>query len=101
MRGKLVSLIQEAVGGCTKHWAEVIAEHLMEHGVVVSPEPLISKEYKEYLDRKMLRAAKEKLESSSFGGHVTPPELGGKTVEFKRWRYTEEAEVELQEEADA
>jgi hypothetical protein len=37
MRDSLVELIQNAVGGCARHWAEIIAVHLIENGVVVPP----------------------------------------------------------------
>lgn len=35
MRDRLIGLIQESVGGCARHWAEVIADRLLENGVVV------------------------------------------------------------------
>ena len=34
-REKLVEIIQNSVGGCARHWAEVIADGLIEHGVTV------------------------------------------------------------------
>lgn len=37
MKEKLVSLIQNSVGGCARHWAEVIADSLLAHGVIVPP----------------------------------------------------------------
>lgn len=36
-REQLIDLIQNAVGGCAKHWAEVIADHLLANGVIVPP----------------------------------------------------------------
>ena len=33
MRDKLIELIQSAVGGCARHWAELIADHLIANGV--------------------------------------------------------------------
>lgn len=30
---KLIELIQSAVGGCARHWAELIADNLLAHGV--------------------------------------------------------------------
>lgn len=36
-REKLIELIQNAVGGCARHWAEVIADHLLSNGVIVPP----------------------------------------------------------------
>ena len=33
MKDKLIELIQDAVGGCARHWAEIIANYLIEHGV--------------------------------------------------------------------
>lgn len=36
-RERLIELIQNAVGGCAKHWAEIIADHLLANGVIVPP----------------------------------------------------------------
>jgi hypothetical protein len=35
VREKLVEIIQNSVGGCARHWAEVIADGLLAHGVTV------------------------------------------------------------------
>ena len=35
VREKLVEIIQNSVGGCARHWAEVIADGLTAHGVTV------------------------------------------------------------------
>ena len=37
MRNRLIELIQESVKGCARNWAEVIAEYLLENGVIVPP----------------------------------------------------------------
>ena len=37
MRERLIELIQPSVDGCARHWAEVIADYLLENGVVVLP----------------------------------------------------------------
>lgn len=37
MQDRLIDLIQTSVGGCARHWAEVIADYLIENGVVVLP----------------------------------------------------------------
>lgn len=37
MRDSLIEMIQNAVGGCARHWAEVIADNLLENGVIVPP----------------------------------------------------------------
>ena len=37
MKEKLIGLIQDAVGGCARHWAEVIADHLLEQGAILPP----------------------------------------------------------------
>lgn len=34
-RDRLIELIQSAVGGCARHWAEKIADYLIDHGVIV------------------------------------------------------------------
>ena len=36
-RNKLVDLIIESVNGCARHLAEVIADHLIERGVIAPP----------------------------------------------------------------
>lgn len=45
MRNKLIELIQESVDGCARYWASVIADHLIENGVIL-PEFLKVKETK-------------------------------------------------------
>ena len=37
MRDRLVELIMDSVGGCARHWAEIIADHLLSEGVIVPP----------------------------------------------------------------
>jgi hypothetical protein len=37
MRERLIELIQTSVDGCARHWAEVIADYLLENGVVLLP----------------------------------------------------------------
>lgn len=37
MRDRLIELIQNSVNGCARYWAEVIAGHLLENGVIVPP----------------------------------------------------------------
>lgn len=32
-RERLIQLIQQAVGGCARHWAELIADNLLSNGV--------------------------------------------------------------------
>lgn len=34
---KLTMLVMEAVGGCARHWAEIIANHLLANGVSLHP----------------------------------------------------------------
>lgn len=36
-REKLIELIIESVQGCARYWAEIIADHLIENGVIVPP----------------------------------------------------------------
>lgn len=35
MRDRLSNMIQNAVNGCAKYWADVIADHLLANGVIV------------------------------------------------------------------
>ena len=34
-RDRLIELIQNAVNGCARHWAEIIADYLLANGVIV------------------------------------------------------------------
>ena len=36
-RDRLIELIQNAVNGCARHWAEIIADHLLSNGVILPP----------------------------------------------------------------
>lgn len=36
-REKMIELIQDAVGGCARHWAKQIADHLLANGVGFVP----------------------------------------------------------------
>ena len=33
MKEKFIELVQDAVGGCAKHWAELVVNHLLANGV--------------------------------------------------------------------
>ena len=46
MEDRLIELIQNAVGGCARNWAEVIAKHLLANGVIVPPCNVGDKVYK-------------------------------------------------------
>jgi hypothetical protein len=35
VKEKLIEIIQNSVGGCARHWAEIIADGLISHGVTV------------------------------------------------------------------
>ena len=37
MRDRLIEMIQNSVGGCARHWAEIIADHLLANGVILLP----------------------------------------------------------------
>ena len=37
MRERLIETIQNSVGGCTRHWAEVIADGLIDSGAILPP----------------------------------------------------------------
>ncbi len=41
MREKLIELIQNSVGGCARHWAEIIADYLIANNVTILPEGAI------------------------------------------------------------
>ena len=46
MRERLVETIQNSVGGCARHWAEVIADGLIDSGVILPPCKVGDKVYK-------------------------------------------------------
>ena len=37
MKDRLIELIQQSVKGCARNWAEIIADYLLENGVIVPP----------------------------------------------------------------
>lgn len=37
MRERMIEMIQNSVGGCARHWAEIIADNLLANGVIVPP----------------------------------------------------------------
>ena len=37
MRDRLIDMIQDSVNGCARHWAEIIADYLLDNGVTVPP----------------------------------------------------------------
>lgn len=39
VKEKLIGLIQSAVGGCARHWAELIADKLIANGVTLQHKP--------------------------------------------------------------
>lgn len=45
MRDQMISVIQDAVGGCDRYWAELIAKALIVHGAIMPPNASAS-EYK-------------------------------------------------------
>lgn len=45
MREKLIELIQSAVGGCSKYWAGLIADHLISNGVTIRKREEIDFDY--------------------------------------------------------
>lgn len=37
MRDRMIEVIQDAVGGCDRYWAELIADALIKHGGIMPP----------------------------------------------------------------
>lgn len=46
MKDRLITLIQDSVSGCAKHWAEIIADYLLANGVIIPPCNVGDKVYK-------------------------------------------------------
>ncbi len=74
-KDKLINLIQSAVDGCARNWAEVIADHLLENGVIVPPCKVGDKVYWKTLDNRI---------------------VGGKIVKsFKKFRVQVDSDLEF------
>ena len=59
IREKLVEIIQNSVGGCARHWAEIIADGLIAHGVTVQENVEISDELLKQLKNAPITICKE------------------------------------------
>ena len=59
IREKLVEIIQNSVGGCARHWAEIIADGLIAHGVTVQENVEISDELLRQLKNAPITICKE------------------------------------------
>lgn len=76
MRDRLIELIQNAVNGCARHWAEIIADHLLANGVIVPPCKVGDTVY--YLTS--IDTAKELNATDIFCGTVQSIAFDGKVV---------------------
>lgn len=65
-RERLIELIQNAVNGCARYWAEIIADHLLSNGVIVPPVKIGQTVYPLYADPRF-RAFVEKIEQTTNG----------------------------------
>ena len=63
MRDRLVELIQNSVDGCARHWAEIIADHLIANGVIVPPCKIYDTVYE-------VIAYKNKANKNRIDGHI-------------------------------
>ena len=62
VKEKLVEIIQNSVGGCARHWAEVIADGLIAHGVTVQEQSGNSGQFKWI-------SVKDRLPKNDYGKH--------------------------------
>lgn len=75
MRDRLSNMIQSAVNGCAKYWADVIADKLIADGVIVPPVPVKVGQtmYKvwngEILEVKVVKISYEPLPAFSYTIH--------------------------------
>ena len=91
VREKLVEIIQNSVGGCARHWAEVIADGLIARGVTVQEWILVDEsELRNYIgvpvciNRKtdgecwwaIIRGIKGDKVSTDYGGYFLLSEYG-------------------------
>ena len=76
-REKLIELIIESVRGCARHWAEVIADHLLANGVIVllyKPFPLVMSEDENSADV-FCPFCDTDLSGHYYGGDYEPPKI--------------------------
>ena len=103
MREKLIQTIQNSVGGCTRHWAEVIADGLIDSGVIPPPCKVGDVVYRIYTRAWIGEDVVREVVVSENGvfyiddkGRMTSFNKFGKTVFLSR----EEAEKALEGEAE-
>ena len=61
MRERLATMVQDAVGGCARHWAEIIADHLIENGVILPPCKVGDTVYRVMADKRIKQPYKYKV----------------------------------------
>ena len=103
-RDRLIELIQNAVNGCARHWAEIIADYLLANGVIVPPCKVGDTVYRLKMSLHTKRIVVEELEVERIAisfektqvfckGYAHSPTIFGKTVFLTK----EEAEEKLKE----
>ena len=107
-RDRLIELIQNAVNGCARHWAEIIADYLLANGVIVSMcyigQPMWYV-YKSYNGRVEIRAGKismiqQKADKSwkfRFSHNSSVWDFKTEDIGVKYFTTKEEAEAKLRE----
>lgn len=78
-REKLINMIQDAVGGCARRWAEIIADYLLENGVIVPPCKVgdklyyIAYRFKDKAEKYIREETIEEIKVDKFGMYVNLP----------------------------
>ena len=85
VREKLVVIIQNSVGGCARHWAEVIADGLLANGVTVqewiSVEDRLPEKYGSAIVYRKSKLFSMLRYSPALGWHFYDSEWGDVTVD--------------------
>lgn len=76
MRDRLIELIENAVNGCARHWAEVIADYLLANGVVLLDFAVVTPENRLLITQianMPLNDVCELIKAKQEGRIITPP----------------------------
>ena len=91
MKDKLIELIQNSVGGYARHWAEIIASHLIANGVTILPEGAIILTKAEI---EALNKYEGKIKNKWISVEDRLPEVGGDYLVTIKMKYAWETEWE-------
>lgn len=80
---RLADLVQEAVGGCARNWADVIAGHLLDNGVTVLPCKIGDEFWTEWVGIRKVRCSMiTQKANGSWKGRFTVENSGGASIDI-------------------